>query len=146
MSEVDVSAAGGEPRNTSLFDNLRKLINIIDELRDVGLQKFIKLPRIAVIGSQSSGKSSLLESIVGIDFLPRGSVSTRTYIFSLLLSSLPPLSLTSIHPFTQGVVTRRPLELRLVHVPPSKHNRYTTTATTTTTFIRSYTTTIQTSE
>lgn len=60
---------------SGLFDNLRKLINVIDELRDVGLQKYIKLPRIAVVGSQSSGKSSLLEAIVGIDFLPRGSVS-----------------------------------------------------------------------
>eukprot|EP01016_Furgasonia_blochmanni_P039369 TRINITY_DN4881_c0_g2_i13.p1 TRINITY_DN4881_c0_g2~~TRINITY_DN4881_c0_g2_i13.p1 ORF type:complete len:725 (+),score=184.79 TRINITY_DN4881_c0_g2_i13:160-2334(+) len=70
-----------------LFDNLRKLINVVDELRDVGLQQYINLPRIAVLGTQSSGKSSLLESIVGIDFLPRG----------------------------EGVVTRRPLELRLVH-------------------------------
>lgn len=43
------------------------------------------MPKIAVLGSQSSGKSSLLESIVGLNFLPRGS----------------------------GVVTRRPLELRL---------------------------------
>jgi vacuolar protein sorting-associated protein 1 len=72
---------------TPLFDNLRKLITIIDELRDVGLQEFINLPRIAVLGTQSSGKSSLLESIVGLDFLPRG----------------------------DGVVTRRPLEMRLVH-------------------------------
>ena len=44
------------------------------------------LPSIVVIGGQSSGKSSLLESIVGGgDFLPRGS----------------------------GIVTRRPLILRL---------------------------------
>lgn len=74
-----------------LFENLRKLINVIDELRDVGLQKYISLPRIAVLGTQSSGKSSLLEAIVGLDFLPRG----------------------------EGVVTRRPLELRLVHTQPS---------------------------
>jgi len=60
----------------------------VDELRDVGLQQHISLPRIAVLGSQSAGKSSVLESIVGIDFLPRGS----------------------------GVVTRRPLELRLTHL------------------------------
>lgn len=76
---------------TGLFDNLRKLITIIDELRDVGLQQYIQLPRIAVVGTQSSGKSSLLENVVGLDFLPRGS----------------------------GVVTRRPLELRLIHVPES---------------------------
>eukprot|EP00742_Colponemidia_sp_Colp-10_P002968 GILJ01003167.1.p1 GENE.GILJ01003167.1~~GILJ01003167.1.p1 ORF type:complete len:757 (-),score=123.34 GILJ01003167.1:152-2422(-) len=74
---------------TYLFNDLRSLISLVDELRDVGLQQYIKLPRIAVVGSQSSGKSSVLESIVGYDFLPRG----------------------------DGVVTRRPTELRLVHLP-----------------------------
>jgi dynamin 1-like protein len=57
-----------------MYQNLRKLINIVDELRDVGLQQYINLPRIAVLGTQSSGKSSVLESIVGLDFLPRGEV------------------------------------------------------------------------
>lgn len=42
-----------------------------------------------MLGGQSAGKSSVLESIVGLDFLPRG----------------------------DGVVTRRPLELRLNHTP-----------------------------
>jgi len=79
-----------EFKGVGLFENLRKLINVIDELRDVGLQQFIKLPRIAVIGSQSSGKSSLLESIVGIDFLPRGSVRKRAGKKHLLfVDSLP---------------------------------------------------------
>jgi dynamin 1-like protein len=55
----------------------------------VGLQQFIKLPRICVLGGQSAGKSSVLESIIGLDCLPRG----------------------------DGVVTRRPLELRLNHTP-----------------------------
>ena len=32
----------------------------------------IDLPQIVVVGGQSSGKSSVLESIVGRDFLPRG--------------------------------------------------------------------------
>ena len=58
-----------------LYENLRKLISVVDELRDVGLQQYIRLPRIAVLGTQSSGKSSLLEMIVGIDFLPRGEVT-----------------------------------------------------------------------
>jgi vacuolar protein sorting-associated protein 1 len=71
-----------------LYQKLRKFVNVIDELRDVGLQNHIKLPRIAVLGGQSAGKSSVLESIVGLDFLPRG----------------------------DGVVTRRPLELRLTHL------------------------------
>ena len=34
-----------------IFQNLRKLINIVDELRDVGLQQYINLPRIAVLGT-----------------------------------------------------------------------------------------------
>lgn len=55
----------------------------------MGLQQYIKLPRICMLGGQSAGKSSVLESIVGLDFLPRG----------------------------DGVVTRRPLELRLNHIP-----------------------------
>ena len=32
----------------------------------------LDLPRIAVVGSQSAGKSSVLENIVGQSFLPRG--------------------------------------------------------------------------
>lgn len=32
----------------------------------------LDLPQVAVVGSQSSGKSSVLEALVGRDFLPRG--------------------------------------------------------------------------
>ena len=62
------------------------LTSIIDQLRDCGVNEYIKLPRICSLGTQSSGKSSVLESIVGLDFLPRG----------------------------DGVVTRRPLELSFI--------------------------------
>ncbi|KAJ9065676.1 mitochondrial dynamin GTPase Msp1 [Entomophthora muscae] len=47
------------------------------------------LPSIVVIGSQSSGKSSVLEAIVGREFLPKG----------------------------LNMVTRRPIELTLIHSP-----------------------------
>lgn len=59
----------------TLFDNLRGFINLIDQMRDIGVDQYISLPRIAVLGPQSAGKSSLLEAIVGMDFLPRGSVT-----------------------------------------------------------------------
>lgn len=62
-----MSDSGGQ-----LYQQLRKLINVIDELRDIGLHQYINLPRIAVMGTQSAGKSSVLENIVGYDFLPRG--------------------------------------------------------------------------
>jgi predicted ABC-type transport system involved in lysophospholipase L1 biosynthesis ATPase subunit len=57
-----------------LVHELRKVITLVDLLRDIGLDKQLSLPKVAVLGNQSSGKSSLLEQIVGIDFLPRGSV------------------------------------------------------------------------
>jgi dynamin 1-like protein len=75
-----------------LFEDLRTMVTLIDHLRDAGLQNYIKLPRIVTLGVQSSGKSSVIENIVGLDFLPRG----------------------------EGVVTRRPLELRMVHTASSE--------------------------
>jgi predicted ABC-type transport system involved in lysophospholipase L1 biosynthesis ATPase subunit len=53
---------------------LRSVITLVDKLRDISLESYIKLPKIVAVGSQSSGKSSLVEQIVGLDFLPRGSV------------------------------------------------------------------------
>jgi hypothetical protein len=74
-------------KGTLLYDNLRKVITLIDELRDIGLQDHISLPRIAVLGTQSAGKSSLLESIVGYDFLPRGDVLLPSLSLTLRVSS-----------------------------------------------------------
>ena len=69
-----------------------QLIPIITKLQDVFNaigQSPINLPQIVVIGSQSSGKSSVLENIVGKDFLPRGSgiVTRRPLILQLYNSS-----------------------------------------------------------
>ncbi|KAJ2818584.1 Dynamin- GTPase protein, partial [Coemansia erecta] len=72
-----------------------KLIPTVNKLQDVFNtvgQDEIDLPQIVVVGSQSSGKSSVLENLVGRDFLPRGS----------------------------GIVTRRPLVLQLVNEPRSE--------------------------
>jgi hypothetical protein len=33
-----------------MYQQLRKFINIIDELRDLGVSKVIRLPRIAMLG------------------------------------------------------------------------------------------------
>ncbi|KAJ3374166.1 Dynamin- GTPase protein [Allomyces arbusculus] len=68
------------------------LIALINQLQDI-LSELgtspLDLPQIAVVGSQSSGKSSVLEAIVGKDFLPKGA----------------------------GIVTRRPLILQLSYAP-----------------------------
>lgn len=50
----------------------KKMIQIRQMLSNIkSTDKSLALPAIVVIGSQSSGKSSLLESIVGREFLPK---------------------------------------------------------------------------
>ncbi|PSR80080.1 hypothetical protein PHLCEN_2v6810 [Hermanssonia centrifuga] len=50
----------------------RKMLDLVNKLHSTGVQSDVDLPMIAVIGSQSAGKSSLIESISGIT-LPRAS-------------------------------------------------------------------------
>ncbi|KAK1237584.1 hypothetical protein MKX07_006712 [Trichoderma sp. CBMAI-0711] len=69
----------------------KKMIEIRNILQKVGQSSSLTLPSIVVIGSQSSGKSSVLEAIVGHEFLPKG----------------------------LNMVTRRPIELTLVNTPDS---------------------------
>lgn len=59
---------------SKFISSFKKLLTVVDQLRDAGLNEHISLPRVAVLGTQSAGKSSLLESIVGLNFLPRGDV------------------------------------------------------------------------
>uniref|UniRef100_A0A3Q3JCY2 Dynamin-1-like protein n=1 Tax=Monopterus albus TaxID=43700 RepID=A0A3Q3JCY2_MONAL len=77
---------------------METLIPVINKLQDVfntvGAD-IIQLPQIVVVGTQSSGKSSVLESLVGRDILPRGT----------------------------GIVTRRPLILQLVHIDPEDRRK-----------------------
>ncbi|XP_040842578.1 interferon-induced GTP-binding protein Mx1-like [Ochotona curzoniae] len=68
---------------------VRPCIDLIDSLRALGVEQDLALPAIAVIGDQSSGKSSVLEALSGVA-LPRGS----------------------------GIVTRCPLVLKLKKLPP----------------------------
>uniref|UniRef100_A0A665U7T8 Interferon-induced GTP-binding protein Mx n=1 Tax=Echeneis naucrates TaxID=173247 RepID=A0A665U7T8_ECHNA len=65
-------------------EKVRPCIDLIDSLRSLGVERDLALPAIAVIGDQSSGKSSVLEALSGVA-LPRGS----------------------------GIVTRCPLELKM---------------------------------
>ncbi|KAL4119868.1 hypothetical protein QTP88_012631 [Uroleucon formosanum] len=55
---------------------MQSLIQVVNKLQDVfavvGEQQIADLPQIVVVGTQSSGKSSVLESLVGKSFLPRG--------------------------------------------------------------------------
>ncbi|XP_058078616.1 dynamin-related protein 4C-like [Magnolia sinica] len=87
------------PLASSYNDRIRPLLDAVDRLRHLKvMEEGIELPTIVVVGDQSSGKSSVLESLAGIS-LPRG----------------------------QGICTRVPLIMRLQNVltnEPQMHLEY----------------------
>ncbi|KAI0633205.1 P-loop containing nucleoside triphosphate hydrolase protein [Trametes polyzona] len=74
--------------DTPFTKTSQELIQFVTELRGLGAQVYLDLPRIVVIGNQSAGKSSLVEAISGIS-VPRDA----------------------------GTCTRCPMECRLAHFP-----------------------------
>ncbi|CAN1803028.1 Dynamin-related protein 3A [Linum perenne] len=73
--EEQAASSSAAPLGSSVIPVVNKLQDIFAQL---GSQSTIELPQVAVVGSQSSGKSSVLEALVGRDFLPRGNdICTR---------------------------------------------------------------------
>ncbi|XP_053420797.1 interferon-induced GTP-binding protein Mx1 [Nycticebus coucang] len=65
-------ASGAENNLCNQYEEkVRPCIDLIDSLRTLGVEQDLALPAIAVIGDQSSGKSSVLEALSGVS-LPRG--------------------------------------------------------------------------
>ena len=90
--EEDPRSGEEAARDDQMMVLTKKMIEIRSILQTVGQSNTLTLPSIVVIGSQSSGKSSVLEAIVGHEFLPKGS----------------------------NMVTRRPIELTLVNTPDAQ--------------------------
>ncbi|KAG9243330.1 P-loop containing nucleoside triphosphate hydrolase protein [Calycina marina] len=90
--EEDERSGEEMTRDDQMMVLTKKMIEIRGILQTVGQSDTLNLPSIVVIGSQSSGKSSVLEAIVGHEFLPKGS----------------------------NMVTRRPIELTLVNTPDAQ--------------------------
>ena len=97
-----------DSRQNGLMHLTKKLIEIRSMLLSIDQSDALKLPSIVVIGSQSSGKSSVLEAIVGHEFLPK----CVEFVFIFVVYQL--LSIRG-----NNMVTRRPIELTLIHTPPS---------------------------
>ena len=90
--EEDERTGEQSARDDQMMMLTKKMIEIRNILQVVGQQSALILPSIVVIGSQSSGKSSVLEAIVGHEFLPKGS----------------------------NMITRRPIELTLINTPDAQ--------------------------
>ncbi|KAK3166706.1 hypothetical protein OEA41_009831 [Lepraria neglecta] len=90
--EDDERSGEAAARDDQMMMLTKKMIEIRSILQMVGQSSALVLPSIVVIGSQSSGKSSVLEAIVGHEFLPKGS----------------------------NMITRRPIELTLVNTPDAQ--------------------------
>ncbi|KAK3022739.1 hypothetical protein RJ639_045604, partial [Escallonia herrerae] len=94
-----MAASGGEPGSVPSLGH--EVIPMVNRLQDIFARvgdspAAMELPQVAVVGSQSSGKSSVLEALVGRDFLPRGA----------------------------DICTRRPLLLQLVRTPEAAAGEY----------------------
>ncbi|SCO76713.1 related to RBTMx2 protein [Fusarium oxysporum] len=63
-------------RNTNILSD-PALLEKVDKLRDLNIGQHVPLPQLVVVGDQSSGKSSLLESLTGIPFPKDQSLCTR---------------------------------------------------------------------
>lgn len=60
------------------------ILDVIDELRSLGISHHIDLPQIIVCGDQSSGKSSVLEALSGLRFPRKDNLCTRFAIEVIL--------------------------------------------------------------
>lgn len=70
-SKANSDDGSTDARQNGLMHLTKKLIEIRSMLLSIDQSDALKLPSIVVIGSQSSGKSSVLEAIVGHEFLPK---------------------------------------------------------------------------
>ncbi|KAK1754721.1 protein msp1, mitochondrial [Echria macrotheca] len=91
-SEDDERTPEEVAKDDHMMHITKMMIEIRNLLQKVGQSNTVTLPAIVVIGSQSSGKSSVLEAIVGHEFLPKGT----------------------------NMITRRPIELTLVNDPDAR--------------------------
>lgn len=69
------------------------LLDTIDSLRELGVGEIVQLPQIIVVGDQSSGKSSVLEAISGINFPVQGDLCTR-FATELIMRRHPETKIT----------------------------------------------------
>ncbi|XP_032030152.1 interferon-induced GTP-binding protein Mx1 isoform X2 [Hylobates moloch] len=102
-------------------EKVRPCIDLIDSLRALGVEQDLALPAIAVIGDQSSGKSSVLEALSGVA-LPRGSaqntiagegmgISHELITLEISSQDVPDLTLIDLPGITRVAVGNQPADI-----------------------------------
>ena len=79
ISKVSNAVSNWGVENYQLLSEDKEILKIGNILNSIFVnRKTVDIPKLVVVGSQSSGKSSILNSILGMDILPTGSnMSTR---------------------------------------------------------------------
>ena len=54
---------------------MNEFIDLIEKIKEAGIQNYIELPRFCIMGTNKCGKTSLVEYILNLDFLP--SIDTK---------------------------------------------------------------------
>ncbi|KAL0958272.1 hypothetical protein HGRIS_000424 [Hohenbuehelia grisea] len=97
-TELNVGLASAE-----LSESRRRLLDLVMKLLNTGVQEDIDIPQIAVVGSQSAGKSSLIEAIAGITLPRAAGTCTRCPTECKLTCSTSPWSCLVSLRFTKSV-------------------------------------------
>lgn len=89
MADEVIPSASPSPAAAPLGHSVIPIVNKLQDIAaQLGSSPAFDLPQVSVVGSQSSGKSSVLEALVGRDFLPRGSdICTRRPLVLQLLQT-----------------------------------------------------------
>jgi hypothetical protein len=72
----DMSDTYSDDQSAGVFGD-EAYVKIIDKLRELGIAEMVSLPQLVVVGDQSSGKSSVLESLTGFAFPRAPGLCTR---------------------------------------------------------------------
>lgn len=81
-----------------LAKSIHSLTAITASLKELSFSNKLVIPEILVAGNKCAGKSSLIEKLIGFEYLPREYVNHPTYrtlilsVFNFTLSILPILS------------------------------------------------------
>ncbi|KAK6538412.1 hypothetical protein TWF694_011288 [Orbilia ellipsospora] len=105
-----VTASLPDGKSRSEEERRGKILDAMGKIRELGVNEILEMPQLTTIGDQSSGKSSLLESLTMIPFPVSSELCTRSPTGISLSRSVHPKPVISIKPVAPEKCAARPLE------------------------------------